>query len=249
MTKAISEIKNLRERKNLVPVLYIISMALAFTTKLGGYKVPFSFWLIIGAIWVAITLVQLCMDISSKKATGLSDYKWQLKIYFLPHVLIHLYTVFLMVIGKVSWSDLTSNVSVYIPSLLAIGSLYLFKERAFKYISIALIVSWVLSVLTGILTYGFKIFSHAIIQGFIDSSHKTPGMRGNYLELHDLVLAAAYIVVFYIFSEKKLNKRDFAFLSVVALIMILGIKRISVVGLILAVLFHLLIRWFPENKQ
>lgn len=249
MTKAISEIKNLRERKNLVPVLYILSLIPVFPYRYGDYIIkPLPLWTT-GAIWIVIAFVQLWMDIKRKRTCGLSDLKWLLKLYFLPHVLIHLYTVFLMVIGKVSWSDLTSNVSVYIPCLLAIGSLYLFKERAFKYISIALICSWILSVLVSLITKGFQIIPHAIIQGYIDPFYKVPGLRGNYFELHDFISAAGYIIVFYIFSQKQFTKKDFFVVSTVLLLMILGIKRISIVGLILATLFHLIIRWFPEKKQ
>lgn len=249
MLKAISEIKNLKERKNLVPVLYIISLALAFITYFGDFKWGFMPQKIIGVIWIGITLVQLYMDISSKRTCGLSELKWLLKLYFLPQVFLHLYTGFLMVIGKVSWEVFSINSSIYVPCLLAICSLYLFRDRAFRYLCIALVGSWIFTMAFCTITKGFQIFPQAIIQGYINPSYKIPGFRTNYFELHDLVAAAGYIVAFYIFSQKKLDKRDFAFLSVVALIMILGIKRIAVVGLILATLIHLIIRWFPEKKQ
>lgn len=250
MTKAISEIKNLRERKNLVPALYVISMAIAFTTEYGDYKAAdFFSRVLIRAVWVVVALVQLYMDISHKRKSATSDFKWLTKLYFLPLVFIHLYSIFLIVIGKVSWSDFTTNIKTYSFAILAICSLYLFKEKTFKYISLGLIISWAFSIIFSTATKGFQIFPQAIIQGYINPAYKIPGFRTNYFELHDLVAAAGYIVAFYIFSQKKLDKRDFAFLSVVALIMILGIKRISVVGLILATLFHLIIRWFPEKKQ
>lgn len=249
MSKAISQLKSLREQKNLIPFLYVISMAIAFTSKGIEYGQKPVFRYIIGSIWVAIILVQVYVDVYLKKQSDLRDLKWLIKLYLIPHIIIHLYTVFLMTIGKVSWSDFTTNASVYIPTALAICSLYLFKEKAFKYISIALVGSWILSVTVSTITKGFQIFPYAIIQGYIDPLYKTPGIQGNSLELHDLVVAAGYILVFYIFAQKKLTKLDFLFLSTVPVIMLLGIKRISIVGLILVTIFHIAIRWFSEKKQ
>lgn len=250
MSKAISQLKSLREQKNLIPFLYVISMAIAFTAWYGDYNsTDFFSRVLIRAVWIVVALVQLYIDISHKRNSEIEDLKWMIKLYFLPHVFIHLYSIFLMLIGKVSWSYFTTNIKTYGFALLAICSLYLFKEKAFKYISIALICSWVLSVSVSTITKGFQIFPQAVIQGYIDPNYKIPGFRANYFELHDLVLAAAYIVIFYFFAQKKLLKMDFAFLSFISLIIFLGIKRISIVGLILVTIFHIAIRWFSEKNQ
>ena len=47
------------------------------------------------------------------------------------------------------------------------------------------------------------IIIHAIRQGLIDPFDTTGGLSMNYFELHDLVLAIGYVMVYYIFQKKN----------------------------------------------
>lgn len=226
-------------------LLYFISLIAAFTTRYGDYSLGFRVQIIIGIIWIIIFVMQIMINrfcFYRKK-----EYVFFLKLYIMPHVVVHLYTFFLMLIGKVEWCYLTTNATVYVPTILAILSVYFFREKALKITLVAMIVSWIFSVTVSTMMKGIAIFPHAILEAYTGINYK--GFTRNYLELHDLVLAIGYIFVFYIFSTDKFRKKDLNLLFAITLIMILGMKRISILGIIIVLGVNLIIKYFNLNKQ
>lgn len=226
--------------KKVNALLYIVSMMFAFTTRYGDFRIGRTPQIVIGTAWIAIALGNLAMNRFSFNGEKNQDIKFFLKIYLLPHIFIHAYTIFLMIIGNVSWTYLTTNVSVYIPTAVAILAIYLFKEKALNYTIIALFSSWILSVIASTLLKGPLIFPHAIMQAYINPADKMGGLTSNYLELHDLVLAVGYLLVFLIFSKQKLTYKNFTMLMIVLFIIVLGMKRAAILGLIIMLFFYFL---------
>ena len=224
-------------------------MILAFTTRYGDYRVGFYLQIFVGAFWTLIAFMQLWINKFKFKGIYASDFIWLLKVYLVPHFVIHLYTLFLMMIGKVDWNYFTTNATVYIPTLLAIFSLYLFGVDAYKYNCISLLCSWCLSVIASTVLKGFAIFPHAVLQAYINPYDMTGGLTINYLELHDLVLAIGYILIFFIFTNAKLTRRNFFCLVMVFLVMGLGMKRVTILGLILVIIFNMVLKRFTENRK
>lgn len=231
--------------KNKMELIYILLMTIAFTTRYGDLQIGYEIQFTIGIILIVIC----CIFLLKNKDKDIYDLKCFFKMYFVPHLLIHLYTIILMVVKKVSWSYFTTNASVYIPTLIALCSIYMFGEKAYKYNFVALICSWCLSVFISLITKGIYIFPHAILQAYINPFDTIGGLTSNYLELHDLVLALGYIVVYYIYKSEKIKKSDLPIIFMVLLIMILGMKRISILGIFLSVLFIKIIKYVPENKK
>lgn len=235
---------------NFMISLYIISLTFAFTTRYGDYRIGFELQMLIGAFWIIIALLNFLINGRTFKSKLGSDFKWLIKLYLTPHIVIHLYTIILMIVGKVDWNYFTSNVTVYIPTLLSIVSIYLFGTKAFEYTFIALIASWLLSVISSMLMKGPAIFLHAILQAYINPNDTTGGLIVNYLELHDLVLAIGYILVFYVFSSSKLlTKKKFITLTSTLLVIGLGMKRVTLVALVLVLIFHALTRTLSDYKR
>lgn len=218
---------NKRYSNNGLALLYIITIAVAFTTKFGDINLGYSLQLYIGFFWICVALLNLFINNFKFKGIYAKDYSYFIKLYFIPHLIIHLYSVMLMCLGKVTWEYFTTNATVYVPSLLAILSIYLFGTRAFKFNCIAFFISWVFSVGYSLIFIGPGIFYDAILQGYLN------GSVHNYLELHDLVLAAGYIVVYYMYLKTRYAKRDFFVVAFVITIMLLGIKRVSAAAIIL----------------
>ena len=100
-----------------------------------------------------------------------------------------------------------------------------------------------LSVGVSLIVVGPHIFRDAILQGYFNI-HAV-----NYLELHDIVLSAGYIMVMYIYIHNKLTLRDFFLILFVLLIMFLGIKRISAGAIIFILLFAILIKRLHIKNQ
>lgn len=231
--------------KDKMGVLYIFLMTIAFTTRYGDLQIGYEIQFAIGLI-----IIFICFILSLKnKNNDMYDLKYFFKLYFIPHLLVHLYTILLMVAKKVSWSYLTTNFSVYIPTLIALCSIYMFGKKSFKYNFVALICSWFLSVFVSLITKGVYIFPHAILQAYVNPFDTIGGLTSNYLELHDLILALGYIVVYYIYTHEKIKKGDLPIVFLVLLIIILGMKRISILGIFFSLLFIKIIKYVPENKK
>ena len=124
---------------------------------------------------------------------------------------------------------------------MAIIAYYFFKEKAYKYVCIAIAVSWGISVLVALLQNGPSIISQAIIQGYIDSYFTSSSLaRDNYFEIHDIVLAVGYFVVFYYYSKIDEDKRNRQwnkrYLVLILIVAFLGVKRVALLGVVLALL-------------
>ena len=230
-------------------LVYIISMTFAFTTKYGDILLDHIPRTIIGMCWIIFALLQLGINKFSIKGDNAKNLSFFMKLYLTPHIVIHLYTIVLMALGVVSWSYFTTNVTVYVPVLMALLALYLFKEKALYYTTIALIASWILSVTVSTILKGPMIFPHAIIQAYINPNDQSYGLTSNYLELHDLVLAVGYFVIYYVFSRLRLTKKNFIILSIVIIIMGLGMKRVSILGLIIALIFNFFASKLSDSRR
>lgn len=237
------------DSKKSMVILYIISMTIAFTTQYADYEIGYGLQIIIGLLWIFLGIWKL--DINGFKFRGVykDDFPRFLKLYLLPHIVIHGYTIILMCFGIVDKKYFTTNLTVYVPTVLAIFAIYLLGINALYYTVVSLLLSWLLSVSVSLAIKGPMIIIHAIRQGLIDPFDTTGGLSMNYFELHDLVLAIGYVMVYYIFSKDKLTKKNIAIIMFVFLIMILGLKRISVIALVLIIIFNLLIKLFNNKLQ
>lgn len=223
-------------------------MIIAFTTRYGDILISKYVQLSIGLFWVLYVFLTMAINRFHFRSRYRKDIPWMLRSYLVPSIVLHLWTILLMYIEVLSWDYITTNVSVYIPTLLAISSVYLFGEKAFKYNFIALASSYMLSVLASTIFVGPRIFLYAVMDAYFDT-RGILGLSVNYLELHDTVLAIGFVLIYFIFSNEKLTKANLALIAVTLMIMVLGMKRVSVLGAILAVIFHKVTKKLPENKQ
>ncbi len=219
-------------------------MTIAFTTRVGDYTVNRHVQSIIGIIVIFFTIL---VALKSKKQDF--DYKYFFKLYLTPIIIIHAYSIVMSFIGIMDKKYLTSNITTYVPVILAICSVYLFKEKALKYNVISVVFSWLSSVGFSLITKGFYIFPYAILQGYTNIAvgmGAKLGFKYNYLELHELVLSLGYLIIYYLYKKNKLLKKDFIILFIVLLIFLLGVKRIAIIGVLVS---YFCIRFFIKNKN
>lgn len=235
--------KNLN--KKIWTSIYIILMTIAFTTRYGDYKIGNTLQYLIGLFLIFLSFFSYLLS-RKKPDTTIINF---IKLYFIPLILIHLYSIILTFLGYMDKDFLSTNVSVYIPVLLAISSVQFLGKNAFKYNCIALVLSWILSVTFSLLTKGVYIFPHAIIQAYINPYTNIGGLTRNYLELHDLVLSLGYVVIYYLYSKDKLLKKDIIAILFIISIILLGIKRISMLGIVFSFIFMKIIKKMPINLQ
>lgn len=231
---------------NIVKFLYIISLTVSFIPRLGDIMLSKYIQLCVGIFWILFAILQ---EVTLNRFKPISNRKsavlWMVKSYFVPTLLIHMWTVILMTLGILSWTNFTTNIGTYVPTLLAISSIYLFGEKAFKLNFCSLAAAYVISVTSSAILIGPGVI--------LDSLAKSLGLSNthsdNYLELHDVVLSIGLVLTYYIFSKEKLTRKNFGIILLTLIIMILGLKRIAVLGVFLAVTFHHIIKIFKPKTQ
>ena len=224
--------------------LYILTMTVAFTPRYGTYMVGYKEPLLVGLLWVAAAFFRLlrkkhCEDVALMKNLG-----FFLCVYLIPHVVTHLYTVVLMLLGKVEWKYFTTNATVYVPVLIVLSAVVLFGTKALRYTLIAVIGAFMLSMVSSVILIGPHIIPDAIVQAYFGQD-----VAKNYLELHDIVLAIGYIMVYYLYRGRKLERRDVAFLVCAVSIAVLGMKRIVVLAILACLAFAALVYILPKKAR
>lgn len=172
-----------------------------------------------------------------------------LKLNLYPCIILHVYSIVLMLAGIMNRSFMSSNITVYVPVILGVLSIYLFGYRVINYNFYAMILSWIISVIVSLFSKGFGIFAVAVMKA-IDSNYSTPSDYSyNYLEISDLVLAFGYVLIYYMVSQEKLSRKNFLIITATAGMMFLGLKRIAVLGMLVAIAFNFVLKSFGELKR
>lgn len=241
----------MKRSTKFLALLYTISMAFAFCPFFGDYLIHWKIQISIAGVWVLLFLGILI------KNKFISKYSYEslftFKAYFIPHLLIHAYTILLIIFNIVDKNLFTTNLKVYIPVLLVVTSLSFFGEKILKYNCIALVVAWFATVIGTILFKGFEIFPYSLNQmvstffGEFDKNNYS--ITKNYLEMHDIVLAIGYILIYYFYKTKKFSKKELLFLILILFFEILGLKRIVILGLLVVFIIKKILDKFPDDKK
>lgn len=214
--------------KNIFKLLYIFSLVICFS---GNNSIQ----IFISFCWIVYTLV--CMGFRRKKIYGYgekyNEYKFWLKIFFIPQVLIHLYTVFLILIGNTESNILSTNLVTYSSILLSIFSVYLFGQSALKMDFIAIIITWILFIIKRIGNYGLSSFYQSILVGWFRADGVNP------FEFDDIILVTGYLWVIMFFMTKDEIKKTKLIRVLIFLAFFFGAKRIGILAVICITLFYL----------
>lgn len=224
--------------------LYVLTMTVAFTSRYGRFTIGYKEPLLIGGIWVVAAFVRLLQKKHRADVTLMKNLGFFLCAYLIPHIITHAYTLVLMLLGKVEWKYFTTNATVYLPVLIVLSAVYLFGSKALRYTLIAVIGAFVLSMVSSVILVGPHIIPEAILQAYFGQS-----VEKNFLEIHDVVLAIGYIMVYYLYRGRKLERRDIAFITCAVSIGVLGMKRIVVLAILVCLAFAALVYILPKKVR
>lgn len=241
-------IRDLNNRR-LTKILFTLSMVLAFTTTYGDFRFGNTFNIYIGVVWITFAFVKLAKNNFRSRSETNQDIAFMLKVYIIPCNVLHLYTIILIILGIVQKEYFTSNLTVYIPFCLAFAAIYLFGKEAMVYCVYAAVLSWLLSVSVSFMMKGPKIFTNAIIQGWVDSHYHINGFKYNYLELGDLCFALGYFLVLYTVTRKQIKKKDAGVIGMILLILFLGVKRSAILGFGAVILLKYIVNSSKKGNQ
>ena len=219
-------------------IAFIVS--LAFSLQSSIYTQVF-----ITAFWGIMALLKF-IKVDKCDVSKLKKFRFIFLMFVMPQILIHLYTVILIIFKCTLPEVLSTNLVTYSGLILVIISIYLFEKKALTYAFISLILSWVFYVGKCFYLYGFEeVFIDSIKQAWfgISIGHK------NYFELHEVVLCIGYFFICYIFTKNKKDKLSLYLLIGSIIVFMLGFKRIGGLALATVALFCILLHYLPKEEN
>ena len=222
----------MNKNKQILYLLYTIIMVLIFTLNYVDYSPSYSLQIILGLVIVFISFIMVKYNKNNKKLV-----KDIFKIFLIPALLIHLYTIIGMILGFMDSTYFSTNLSKYIPILVSMSLILTCGKDAFKICVNSFFLSWTLSVVLALIFRGIGILPFAIMSGYFGVFDPILGVSKNYFEIHDIVLSVGLLIIYFYFINDKLYKKDFATLLFYLLIMFLGIKRIALLGVFVVLFF------------
>ena len=234
--KHIDSIKQNREK--VEAILYVCSVAYCFQSTITAQ-------VLVAAFWIAWMFFRLVMDLrAGRTSERIKDCVFAAMIFLLPQLVIHVYTIALAMFGQTKSEVLSTNIVTNAAILLVIVSIYLFDRKAMWYVFCALSLSWFLYLVEAVLTYGPGVITDAIMQGWfgVTLGHE------NYLEHDAIVLSVGYGILLFLFAKRETNRKAIPLYWMLAIIFLIGIKRISVLAVLLVVACYLIVRKKDEKK-
>lgn len=229
------------KKSNLLSIPFVITMAIAFSIENNFLYCVISF------LWIVYALFDYTTNRKNINKEIIVACRYQFNVFFLPALVIYLYTIFLILVqGSNYLGSLSSNLITFFPIIIGILSIYLFKTNAVRNIYFAMLLAWLVHFFYGATQVGvITVIKNAIIQGWLGTE---TGIE-NYLEIHDIVLASGYILIWYLFSKGKEKKKIFILAGMITIIFLLGVKRAGILALLICCFVYCIVHKTDENRQ
>lgn len=227
-------------------VVFIISMTLAFSTKISDFSMPQEVSRVVSIVLLFYCLATSAMRQKDKEINSMI--KFVIFFYLLPAIAIHLYSLVMIGFGQMSSEFINSNFSAYAPIIAAGCGIYLFREKALKYSFLSIIIAWLIAVLVALIHNGVGIFPFAISQAYFNEYTPILGVDKNYLELHDIALSMGLFGIYYVYKKNRFTRRDIPVIVVFFVISLMGMKRIAVFGFVVAIGITVLIKKIKKKN-
>lgn len=229
----------------LLKVLYVISMAVAFSMEINRVSLPFFLKYGIAIVWIMIAVIKRHGKIK-KYDIGL------IKLLSIPIVFAFGYTLVIWAINTPQYvnisfySRLVSNLGcMLVIEICAIMICKLFGKEAIKlsFYSLVLTIGFNFAVVfneygaSSMLTYLMNVFS---ISQFGYGSTLSNISYG--LEIHDATFAMGIFLVYFIFYENLNEEKHILHIFVSIMGLYLGFKRNALLGIVVTIIALLFVR-------
>lgn len=232
----------------MLKIIYVVSMAVAFTYKYDGTLVNFWLKYFIAIGWIVLWLI----DLFSKHKSIRGRTMFYIEQYCKPIILIMVWSFFVWIINTPAVFDFSyvsrsiSNIlCLFLATLSAIAGCYYFKGETIKLSVFAIFISTAANVIRAIQVYGFALFVDFLKTAFIvtdfDSSRPTYDVS-QMLEVHDSTLACGFFIIYYLLFHRKKTKMEWLYVVLLAFCTYVGFKRAAFVGIGIVLLFLFLLK-------
>lgn len=235
-----------KNNKYILISVFTTTLIIAYIEQAAGYNISWIVQIGIATAWIAIFCFALEYNKKSNTTATLKreQLKFFMKLFLLPLIVPHLYSILLNFFGKVNTYRITTNVTVYIPTIFAILAFNFLGATTIKCHIKALFWAWFISFLTALIFIGPQIVPNALREAYFDDI--TAGK--NYLEFHDIGLSIGYFIVFYtwITNFRSTSKWNFYVLLGSWIIFFFSMKRVSFIAIFAEVI---LVFWLKRMKN
>ncbi len=238
-----------RIEKRTLEIIYVISMAVAFSYMFGGEQVTFWYKYLIASFWTIIYFVPKIIRtkvIKGKEAT-------YLKAYILPLIIILLWTLLIWAINPPSGLG-ASNVTRLFSNILylalavmsAIAAVHFFGRKVIKLSVWAIAISILANAIYSIYLYGIRVFLSYLPQAIfsLDFSYGSKlYLFGMAVEVQDATLATGFFILYFVFMDQEDSiKTRIKYILLLLLLSYIGFKRTEYYALIIIAIWILIIK-------
>lgn len=215
------------ESKRIKNIFLVLTLTLAFSEYLGNGSTRISDSITYGCLlfWILLAVVKFTLTpskiYSQKNIISLVF----LKENFIIRVIIYIYTLFLIFTGLTESRFFSTNLQTFINGCSAVAIIYLFGKSALK-----------LSVQAYIIAYGVAIIASIFRQTY-------------FFEFHDMAYASGFIIIYYIFEKERITAKQLLFLILALMVAFLAAKRIGMIGLLVVLLIHFILKISKKSNK
>lgn len=227
-------------------ILFIVSVAIVFTTKFNGVSISNTVRYIPCILWIFVLILSLVKN--NTKINGNLIFK-NLYWTMLPYVFITLWTLFIWILNPYGQEIGIRNYTRLISSILwlflylafASSGFYFFKRNTLNLIFIGACISYTCSAIIPYILSGNNIFIPLLNYILLKDYNATT------LEVHDATFAFGLFIIYFLCFGKNVKHRKLK-LGLSYIFFILGYKRIGIIAIILAIVYYLLIKRIKNIK-
>lgn len=231
-------------------------MAIAFTNMFNGELVPFYIKYIIAIIWILFW----CYDISIKRLKIEKISKRAIRQYCYPYLFIALWSCIIWIVDPPNYFSvdnitrmLSNTIYICITFLSSIAAVHFFGKRTIKLSLLAMTLSTVVNLFYVVNQYGISMLYIYVTTVFNEAEYSFGSDMYNFslaLETQDIAIATGFYLIYYLFFNNiDLKKKEVNCLILCFICMYIGLKRTTLLGLIITLPIILLVKWKKLNLK
>lgn len=185
---------------------------------------------------------------ASKNNKDSNSSKIILVAFLVPQLVFYFYTIAIHVANPTLSYALGTNLSGFAPILLATTFVVVFKQKFFTAFIAAFLVSAAITAIVMVWNSNLDLIFESFVNIFVYLGSDPSGVTDNIFEVHDMTFAAGFLLL-YAMAVPNIERHQRVFLVAVSLLLIMiGLKRIEIAALAVAVAVFVLTKIFAYSK-
>lgn len=234
-------------KNTLLKYLYIFSFCLAISTNFVYFSIPYYVKYVHCVLWIIVGSHYAKYRQKDSNLYGFAECRKDMKkFFFSPYVLFLILSIFGFVYyyEQLKLNMITRCISNILQfGLMILSVVYtskLFEDKLLDYTFKSIVLNYLIIIILTISKYGIIDFVQTGLMPWGELADTWLANASHSLEVHDVVFATGFFLIYYLSEFKEKRTWEKIFLSLV--IIYLGYKRIQLAALLLIVLIFKVIK-------